>query len=168
MRHLLLVLILGFLTSCAKEEEDSLSNKYRSCNGVDPNSVQYCINFDDTNLNAAEKKAFCDSVTSGSLSESDCSSVNSNGVCSAVTISYANKPIENLKLRFYLGNAILEEAGCTGFSGTWTVDTGGLVIKQSVLFCESNGSCLKLNGISSDNAENFCNQINGYLENNCE
>lgn len=165
MKKLLLSLLVlsSLLVGCAKEEEDSASlssssSELASCLASDNSS---CTSY------AGMSQAYC---SGGTIQSGVCpSTLGSNlkvGTCSG-TESGIN--FENV---YYTADGsdpyTFYETACNSSGYTWVA---ALALTQSLdvnFYCEYQDKCVRLEKVSLENAENFCNHVNGYLVDSCQ
>jgi hypothetical protein len=183
MKPFLMLLLLFSLFSCAQKEDDESSSS-ASSDDTTTDTTQYnaclaeasgsalCISFSSSGFSAAQVKAFCDQQSGTAVDTSCATSYNgtsSNGACSVTTegVTYL--------YRYYLGYAEYEESFCNGLSDgstttSWSAD-GGLLTTQS-FYCrfqnDQKENCSELKNVNEENAVNFCDTVNGYLDTTCD
>ena len=182
MKPLMMLLLLFSLISCAQKEDDE-SSASSSSDDTSADTTQYnacmvnlsvatCINFAPSGFSAAQVKVFCDQM-SGTAVDTSCPSTY-NSTASSGTCSVTQDSI-TYYYRFYDGNATNEEGYCNALASgatttSWTAD-GGLLTAQS-FHCrfqnDQKENCTELKNVNEENALNFCDAMNGYLDSTCD
>lgn len=156
-----LLLLSLLIVGCAKEEEESAGLSGASASG----SGSCMVSNPSTCITGQfVTSTLCTQTYEGTFSSETCTTTGSKGSCSVTSDGLT------FVFRYYYDDLSVEQAACTNSGGTFTADSAKFIgtMSQGKIFCEYQDKCISLEKVSVENAENFCNQLNGYLVDSCK